>query len=225
MQLLLRILGLNLLSQVGVRLPNSVVRTLSSLALIAANLLPIKAVMDGSLGLGDVFVLYWLENVVIWFTTTIRILTARGGTPVAEDSLVDNTATATFFAIHFGIFTLVHGVLSFTLAGFTGWFLGSPLYWLVVVAAMLASHVISLGLNWFGLGERDQIGPAKAMWLPYPRMLVLHGGILAAFFLVLRPNGAEHSVTAVALLCWLKLLADLGFHLRERFALRVPRLG
>jgi hypothetical protein len=197
---------MNLLAHVGTRLPNSAARTVSSLALIAANLLPVKAVIDGSLGLGDVFVLYWLENVIVYLATIVKLLTAEKG----EDGL------AGFFAVHYGIFTFVHGVFAFILAGFTGWFRGGWFYWVVVLGALLASHLISLGLNWFGRGEYRVVAAGRVVALPYPRMLAMHGAVIAGFFLVLQPNGAQNSVKAVAVLCVAKTVIDLAFHLLER---------
>lgn len=197
---------MNLLAHVGTRLPSSVARTLSSLALIAANLLPVKAVMDGSLGLGDVFVLYWLENVIVYLATIVKLLTAEMG----------ERGLAGFFAVHYGIFTLVHGVFALILAGFTGWFRGGWFYWVVVLGALLASHLISIGLNWFGRGEYRVASAGRVMALPYPRMLVMHGAVIAGFFLVLQPNGAQNSVKAVAVLCVAKTVIDLAFHIVER---------
>jgi hypothetical protein len=224
MNLVLRLLGLNLLAHVGTRLSNPAARTASSLVLIAANLLPLWGVLRGALGLGDVFVLYWLENLVVWFTTTIKILTAKGVTgPEAPGAA--NAVLAAFFAFHFGLFTLVHGVFSFILAGVSGGFRGEPWEWIVIVGAILASHLFSLGVNWFGRGERDVVNPRRAMFVPYPRMLVLHMAVIGGFFLVVGTDRGDNSVAAVALLCVLKTVVDLGLHLRERFANRLVAQG
>lgn len=220
MPVFLRFLGIGLIAQVGTRLPNRTARTLSSLALIVANLLPLWAVARGTLGVGDVFVIYWLENVVVWFTTTFKILTARGGAEPAG-GLNSRAALAAFFAFHFGIFTVVHGGFSLTIAFMTGGFQGGLGYWILAVGFMLASHLISLGLNWFGQGERNVVTPNGAMAMPYPRMLVLHGAVIGAFFFLIGPDGEPtRGVGAVVLLCGLKTAVDLAFHLRERFAAR-----
>lgn len=221
MNLALRLLGLNLLSHVGTRLSNPAARTVSSLVLIAANLLPLVGVVRGELGLGDVFVLYWIENVVVWATSSIRILTARGGQATEDGSSItrNHTELAGFFALHFGIFTFVHGVFVITMALLTGGFRGGPWSWALVVGALLVSHVVSLGLNWFGRGERRFVTPGQAMGAPYPRMIVLHVAVIAAFALVLG-TGNDNSVLAVALLCGLKVVVDLGLHLRERLRFR-----
>ena len=219
MNVLLRVLGLNLLAHVGSRLPSTAARTTTSIVLIAANLLPLWAVLTGAAGVGDVFVIYWFENVVVWFTTMVKIVTARGGTA----DLTGNVLTAAFFAFHFGMFTLVHGLFSFILANLTGGLTGEPRTWLMLVAAILASHLVSLGLNWFGQGERNVVTARQAMAMPYPRMIVLHLAVIGGFFLLLglgRSDGSYDAVGPVALLCGLKTVLDVLFHLRERLANR-----
>ncbi len=223
MNVLLRILGLNLLAHVGSRLPSRVARTTTSMLLIAANLLPLWAVLNGAAGVGDVFIVYWFENVVVWFTSTIKILTARGGT-VGDARPVGNVPIAGFFALHFGIFTVVHGFFSFIIAALTGGFTGGPRTWLLLLAAILVSHLVSLGLNWFGQGEREVVSARRAMMLPYPRMVVLHLAVIGGFFLLLgvgHPDGTYDDVAPVALLCGLKTVVDALFHVRERLANRL----
>ena len=220
MNVLLRLLGLNLLVHVGARLPSRVARTTTSIILIAANLLPLWAVLNGAAGVGDVFVIYWFENVVVWFTTTIKILTAQGAA-AGNVQPTDNAPTAAFFALHFGLFTLVHGVFSFVLAALTGGFTGGPRTWLLLLVGIFASHLVSLGLNWFAQGEREVVSARRAMMLPYPRMVVLHMSVMAGFFILLgvgRVDGTIDEVAPVALLCGAKTVVDVFFHLRERWA-------
>lgn len=175
--------------------------------LIAANLLPIKAVLDGSLGLGDVFVLYWLENVIVYLLTIVQLRTAEH----------PDDFTTVFFSIHYGIFTLVHGVFAFVLAGLSGGFIGGWLYWTVVVVAMLFSDLLSLGINWFARGERRFVSPTRVAMAPYPRMLVMHGAIIAGAFLVFDPQRSAWGATlAVVILCSAKTVIDLAFHVLER---------
>ena len=220
MNVLLRILGLNLLAHVGSRLPSRRARITTSIILIAANLLPLWAVLNGAAGVGDVFVIYWFENVVVWFTTTVKILTAQGDSrPPRNVLLLGNILIAVFFTFHFGLFTFVHGVFSFTIASLTGGLTGAPRTWLLLLLGITASHLISLGLNWFGQGERNIVTVRGAMAMPYPRMVVLHVSVLGAFFLLIgfgSPDRASDNVIPVVLLCGLKTALDVGFHLRER---------
>lgn len=222
MNVLLRVLGLNLLAHVGSRLPSRMARTITSIVLIAANLLPLWAVLTGAAGVGEVFVVYWFENVVVWFTTTIKILTARGATG-GNAKPTSNALTAAFFAFHFGMFTLIHGLFSFTLVALTGGFTGEPRTWFLLLVAILVSHLVSLGLNWFGQGEREVVSARRAMALPYPRMVVLHVSVIGGFFLLfglVRPDSTFDEVAPVALLCGLKTVVDVFFHVRERLANR-----
>ena len=186
-------------------------------------MLPLVAVLTGSAGLGDVLVIYWFENVIVWFTTILRILTAGAVDEAAGPSrtILGNVLLAGFFTFHFGLFTLVHGVFSFSLARLTGGFTGEPTTWLLILLAITASHLISLGLNWFGRGERKAATARQAMVMPYPRMVVLHLSVLGAFFLLLAlPSVAADAVVPVAFLCVLKTGVDVWLHLRQRFALQ-----
>ena len=181
----------------------------SSIALLIANAIPLIGVLFFGWSLITILVLYWIENVIVYAFTIVKLLTVEP----------TNGGLAGFFALHYGIFTFVHGVFAFILAGLTGWFIGGWLYWIVVVAAMLASHVLSLGLNWFGRGEYRVASAGRVMALPYPRMLVMHGAVIAGAFLVFDARPAHsQEVTAVAILCGAKAVIDLVFHLVERFA-------
>lgn len=203
---------------------------LSSIGLVISNLLPLWAVWQGLMSMGDVFIVYWLENVAVWAITIVKVRTARGvgtpgsvtmtmnGRPVDPD---DPAPLAFFFALHYGIFTFVHGVFAAVMAGLAG----APLHprtWLLAGLALVLSHVTSLLINWFGEGERRRVSPASAMWQPYPRMLVLHVAILASFGLLLKsvgpadtPSGLAQLVPVVILL-GLKTVVDLVLHLWER---------
>ena len=233
MTALLRILGVEVTAHLGRRLPAPAARVVSALVLVGANLLPVWAVLEGRLGMGDVLLIYWFENVVIWFTTTVRILTATrpgrrsrgprlGG---LDEKLAEKTwvtgdpALALFFALHFGIFTVVHGVFAGILAwmsGLHGGLHGGLLDWVATVAAILLSHALSLGLHWFGRGERTVVSPGWAMVAPYPRMIALHLTVILGFFALGGPDGrTADDLAAVALLMGTKTVLDLLFHLGE----------
>ena len=67
------------------------------------------------------------------------------------------------------------------------------------------------------------------MFAPYPRMLVMHVGVIGGFALIGGPDATDHGaqVHAVAFLCALKTVADLAFHLGEhlRRQARLRRLA
>ena len=105
---LLRILGIELLARAARRLPGRVAPLVTALLLVAVNLLPLWAVLRGSAGMGDVFLIYWFENVVVWALGIVRISTAEGtgGPEVKTTSNSGPISNASFFALHYGIFTL-----------------------------------------------------------------------------------------------------------------------
>ncbi|WP_210440108.1 DUF6498-containing protein [Nocardioides xinjiangensis] len=203
---------------------------LSSLSLVAGNLSPLWAVRAGHMSVGDVFVTYWIENLAYWVITIVKVRTARGPGAASRVRMTVNGkpvdasrpgALASFFAFHYGIFTLVHGVFAFALAFLAGGEL-HPATWVLAGLALALSHLGSLWLNWFDGGERWRVSPATAMWQPYPRMLVLHVAIIVGFGLTLRsvgsadaPSGLEE-LAPVLLLLGSKTVVDLGLHLWER---------
>ena len=182
--------------------------------LVVVNLLPVWAVVEGRAGMGDVFLVYWFENVVVWACGIVRVATARGDRHDGRGHRTSALGLAPFFALHYGVFTLVHGffaVIMAVLVGLEGG-IGQVLLLSLVIAV---SHVVSLAMNWFGRGERLVVGAGTAAFAPYPRMLVLHVGIILGFVFIGGPNATDHGgqVNAVAVLCGLKTLVDLLFHL------------
>ena len=213
MHLVLRLLGIELLARLAARLPGAWARLGTAVLLVVVNLLPVWAVLEGRAGMGDVFLVYWFENVVVWACGIVRVATAEG---IDTQGGVSGrrTGLAPFFALHYGVFTLVHGVFAVIMAVVVGLVggIGEVLLLSLVIAV---SHVVSLGVNWFGRGERLVVGPGTAMVAPYPRMLVLHVGIILGFVFIGGPSASDHDaqVNAVATLCVLKTVADLLFHL------------
>lgn len=209
---------------------------LSSVSLVVGNLLPVWAVWAGHMSVGDVFVVYWIENLAYWAITIVKVRTAQGaGRPGAGRMTIngkpvdasDAGALSFFFALHYGIFTLVHGVFAFVMAFAAGGGL-HPGAWLLAGLALVLSHLGSLWINWFDGGERFRVSAATAMWQPYPRMLVLHVGIILGVGLVMRsvgsadtPSGLEQ-LAPVLLLLGLKTVVDLVLHLWERRRAAAP---
>jgi len=182
------------------------------------------------MSVGDVFVVYWIENLSYWAITIVKVRSARGrATPGAGRMTLngkpvdasDAGALSFFFALHYGIFTLVHGVFAFVMAFLAGGDL-HPGTWLLAGLTLALSHVGSLWLNWYDGGERWRVSATTAMWQPYPRMLVLHVAIILGFGLALRSVGSSDTpgrleeLAPVLLLLGLKTGVDLALHLWER---------
>ena len=218
MRVLLRLLGVELLSRAAARLPGALAWWASLVLLVVVNLLPLLAVVRGDAGIGDVFLVYWFENVVVWATGTVRIATAegRGGPKVTSSG--GGPGLAGFFALHYGIFTLVHGVFTVVIVVLTG-LEGGVAPVLLLTAAVTAGHVVQLGVVWFGRGERLRVSPGAAAFAPYPRMFAMHAAIIGGFFFLLGGPSGEGRLgpdTGVAILVGLKTLIDVAFHLVRR---------
>lgn len=185
---------------------------LSATMLVLANLLPLWGLVRGDLTLGEVFVLYWAENVVVWLTWTVKIASAG---PLRDPSEVPNATegitAAMAFAVHYGLFTAAHGFLVWQLATETGGVRTDEAWWVWSIMALAVSHLVSLVVNWFGRGERRRTTPSRAMFAPYPRMVVMHVCVFGAFWL-LDGGSTVAPVLAALLLCGSKTVVDLLFH-------------
>lgn len=191
-------------------------------SLVVANLLPLWALYTGRMSTGDVFVVYWLENVAVWLLTIVKVATAGGGgdatTPLTlngrpVDQVRSGGALAAFFAFHYGLFTLVHGVFALGMA-FRGPGRLHPDIWLLTGLVLLGSHAFSMVVHWFRGGERWRVSAGSAMFLPYPRMMVLHFAIIFGFGLVARADAGDglRATLPALLLVALKTVADLVLH-------------
>lgn len=113
--------------------------TVSLVALVAVNLLPLIGVLFWGWSLMLILVLYWLESGIVGFINIFKIALARGGAdmpPVRIDeagnitvSMHGLTTVSTnlspgclvpFFVLHYGIFWVVHGIFIFLLPLFAG---------------------------------------------------------------------------------------------------------
>jgi hypothetical protein len=229
---LFRILGIQAASRLAARLPGPYAIVATGLVLVVSNLLPVLAVVTEQVGMGDVFLVYWFENVVVWACGIVRTATAQGdGTrtvPGKVNGRPTDLSMAKFFALHYGIFTLVHGIFTVIVVAIVG-LEGGVLQVALLALVITASHLFSLGVNWFGRNERAVVSPGRAMVAPYPRMFVLHVGIIIAFGVALDgwENGenVNDQIATVAVLCVMKTVVDLGFHVWQHWRRQAVRQG
>ena len=194
----------------------------SVIALIAANLVPVAGVLFFGWEVFPLMFLFWSENVIVGGFNVLKMLCAGGGGAAGQAS---KTFLIPFFCVHYGMFTLVHGI--FIMAMFGGGrgpgagFPGPATFWRVMqenhlgwaVLGLTISRGISFATNYIGNGEYKNVVAPVLMMQPYGRIVVLHITIIFGGFLVM----ALHSpVLGLLLLVVLKTLMDLGGHLRER---------
>ncbi len=190
----------------------------SALALVVANLVPLYGVLALGWKVPPIMAFYWAENLVVGFFNVLKMSCAQGpvgdshmtlnGRPVTQDS---RKALILFFALHYGGFTLGHGV--FVMAVFSPG-LGNIFTELGLALLVLsASHGFSYRRNFIGRGEYLRVSFARLFWQPYARVVIMHltiivGGSLAA--------SMGSPIGALLVLVGLKTLIDLAAHWLER---------
>lgn len=187
--------------------------SLSSVALIVGNLVPIIGVLFFAWELFPIILLYWLENLVIGLLNVIKILTNAERKSIAKKIFM-----SVFFALHYGLFCFVHGTFIVELFGREGdslhqvpmMILNSGLKWALL--ALMLSHVFSLLSNYFMQGEYKQLDTSDVMFMPYKRIIVLHVFIIFGA-LILQSLGV--SQTGLIALAVVKIIADLIAHKME----------
>lgn len=220
--------------------------TLSLLALVAVNLLPLVGVFVFAWDAAVIVLLYWTQNLVIGTYNILRLALVRVPVPLLH---AGKLFAIPFFALHFGGFCAVHGLFLmafFKLGGGpdailseasrTGFFVFFDLLtsvfrglwrspppafrWLVI--GLLASHGISFVQNYLVGGEREFLTIGELMLQAYKRIFVLHIAILAGAVPVLL---LDSPAALLVILVLLKVALDIALHTREHGKRRLARGG
>lgn len=167
---------------------------------------------------GNLYLLFWVENVILGAVTLTKLLTVRSAEP----------ARAGFFVVHYGLFCFVHLVFILVLAfanGLAPTFLafGLPVILLVV------RYAADLWTGWFAGDQRDRVSVGQVFASPYGRVFVLHFATILGFGYTITTgfNGAFPSsgATRPAWLGWLdrvrESLAAGGFALTNAMVVAV----
>ncbi|MFZ5425107.1 MAG: DUF6498-containing protein [Patescibacteria group bacterium] len=202
-------------------------KSTSITSLVLVNLIPVFGVLFLGWNLGQILVLYWSENLVIGILNILKILRAKGvpkpgspatlrvnGKPVNPRSPNYSISLASFFALHYGIFTAGHGVFVFTYfaqnysLGFTELFWG--------FCSLFVSHWISYRVNYIGSGEYLKATPDSQMLQPYKRIIILHLTIiLGGAFIQNSGVSTAQSIIPLLVLVGVKTFIDVSKHIAE----------
>jgi hypothetical protein len=194
----------------------------SVISLLAANLFPLYGVLVLGWDVFLILLVFWLENVTIGFFNVLRMLVASPRDAAAWGRKV---FFVPFFCVHYGGFCAGHGV--FVVAFFGGLIRGETIFrsledvyafvrssglaWAVL--GLFLSHSVSFVTNYLRKGEYRKASLDELMMRPYGRVVILHLTILFGGAVAM----ALHSpVWALVILIALKVMIDLGAHLRER---------
>ena len=188
--------------------------------LILANLLPIYGVLFLKWEVFPILLLFWTENVIIGVFNILKMAICS---PASLGQWVEKLFLVPFFSIHYGIFTLVHGIFIFALFGgliiketeipdltILRQIIGSyNLMWGFL--SLFLSHGISFVINYILKGEYKQANLNNLMWQPYGRLFVLHLTIIFSGLLV---SALGSPTGGLILLVVLKVAIDALAHLK-----------
>ncbi len=182
--------------------------------LIAVNLAPLYGVLVWHWGVFELIVLYWIENIIFGVRYLVKLLI----NDYPKESRLTNLFTAVFFSLHYGMFTLVHGVFVFALFAPQGVFHPGN------VAAVLIYHhigkIVVIYLLWhllYFLNEdsrsRGEHPIKSVMNEPYGRIIILHLTLIGGGFLV---AALGEPIWALVLLSGLKIGFEIVNTLRQK---------
>jgi hypothetical protein len=195
----------------------------SVIVLVLANLIPLGGVLFFGWQVFPIMFLFWLENVVVGAFNVVKMILALGpGSRVGVKLFL-----VPFFTVHYGIFTLVHGVFVFAMfgadwrsSGGTGPFPSfdrlqdmvtqQHLGWAVL--GLVGSHGFSFARNYVMNGAYRTAMVPLLMMQPYGRVVVLHLAILGGGFLVMAMG---MPMAGLALLIVLKIGLDVLAHAKQ----------
>ncbi len=194
-------------------------KKVSVITLILSNIVPVLGVIFLDWQAFTILFLFWFENIVIGVSNVFKMAlvapnNARVGAKVSAIS---------FFIVHYGIFTLVHGIFIFVIFGgffeetepssvfdVFGNFADLQLWWAIL--ALVISHTVSFFTNYIGKGEYKNNTLNQLMGQPYGRVVILHVTIILGGFLVALFGSP---VVGLILLIALKTFIDIKTHLKQ----------
>ena len=185
--------------------------SVSSVALIAANLAPVCGVVFFAWTIEDVLLLYWAESAVIGFYNLARMwVIGRWKVLVVGP----------FFLVHYSGFMAGHLffiyalVISSTDVSLLERGVADNLLLLSpALVALFISHGVSFFLNFLGEKEYETTSLSEQLNAPYRRIVVMHLAIMLGSLLVMvMDNKLLFVVSMMALKVGLDLRAHLGEH-------------
>ncbi len=191
--------------------------------LVLVNLLPLAGVFAFGWDAFRLLSLFWLENIFIGLLGILRII--RAGPSSWFEPF--------FFTLHYGAFTVGHGILLSSLFGLDVgaanpfaalqplWANLNQIDFIAVALAIAGSHLWSYVRNYEGLSEYERLASKDAMALPYRRVMITHIGLIVGAFLL---QALGEPIMGLVALVAVKIFMDLQAHKREHRRLSRERL-
>ncbi len=179
--------------------------------ILALNLVPVAGVLWAGWSPLQLLLLYWLENVAVGVCNALKLRDYETHRPEPDSPF----KLSNFFMMHYGMFTLVHGVFALVV----GLLFATPetpgsawagLDWLSFAGAALGLAAIQFSdyLRWRAVAGWTEGSADAQMFAPYGRIIVMHLTVLGGAFIL----AASHAPVAyVALLALLKTFIETGW--------------
>jgi hypothetical protein len=179
-------------------------------SLLLVNGIPLFGVLFLDWSVGSILVLYWFENIVIGFYNVLKMAAAKGSFGAQKKTIITKTGrtaskigTILFFMVHFGMFTMGHGIFVFSLFA-QDFRLSDGL--ILAALALFVSHGVSFRTNFINTGEYKRLSFHHLFFQPYKRIVIMHMTIIfgAAAMTILKLPAA-----ALVILVSLKTVIDV----------------
>lgn len=177
------------------------------MTLVAVLLWNLAALVPIGLGAWSIFgvlALYWFENLCTGLAQYCKLRDVerhRG-----EDD--KPFAPSAFFALHYGLFTLVHGVLVLAFFGIVaGGLWEDHAGWWISALVVTSMQVLHYRTDWHSRGAWAHASAGRLMAEPYARVAVLHVVVIAGGWLALT---ASEPRAVLLLFAGAKLAAELA---------------
>lgn len=200
---------------------------LSLLLLVLANLVPLVMVFLADWSVGELLMVFWLENVVIGIYNVLRMISCG-----QRHAGYSKPFIIPFFIVHYGMFTLGHGAILHSLflenSGMAEPPFGPQMVLLVVhqlnlwwpLAALVVSHGFSFIWHYLIRGEYRDAKLGELMARPYGRVIVLHIAVLLGG---LAAQALGSPIWALVVLLSLKIFLDGAAHLKMHAQPTLPK--
>ncbi len=182
--------------------------------IVFGNLLPVFGVLFLDWDPGMILILYWIENFFVGLFTVPRILMAQGplpavGSVIGGTPFVQRLGTAAFFTFHYGVFWIVHGAFAMMLASEISPDESSPgemRGFGYAIIGILIIQAMQFWQAWIRPRAYETANPKLEMFLPYPRVMVLHITVLLG---AMGLNAIGAPTWTMLLLCIGKMIIEL----------------
>lgn len=182
------------------------------LLILMQNLAALLPVWLGHWSVFALLGLYWFENVATGVVQFEKMRLTERAQPRPEVFKLSQ-----FFALHYGMFTLLHGIfvlVFFGLLSESAQIGGARLWWLSAIV-VAATHYHAFRRDFVQHGEAQRANIDRLMFEPYGRIVVLHLIVLLGGYFALSTDEPRHVlIVLVALKLSVELLTARGHRAR-----------